>query len=173
MGAPAKERLDLGTSRSIQRCWRTALRRAGRIVSDIVRDSSSGTKPESLRLALNDEEHALSIERAGKVTLALLETDTIDLKTFADLCSVIRRSDASKSPPPLEPLLLATNPIPGFMTDVRERHPRWAPDTLKELELLLERRIISSAVMEGSRLREVLPGLPVHLGLNVIAIQEP
>jgi hypothetical protein len=173
MGAPAKQRLDLRSSRWIQKRWRAAVSSAGRTIGDIVSDSSFGMSFESLRLALNDEEHALSIERAGKVTLALLETGTIDLKTFADLCSVIQQRDASKDTPPLEPLLLTTSPIPGFIADVRERHPRWARDTLEELELLLERRIVSSVVLEGSRLREVLPGLPVHLGLNVIAIREP
>jgi|HubBroStandDraft_4_1064222.scaffolds.fasta_scaffold00001_23 hypothetical protein len=128
---------------------------------------------ESLRLAFNDEEHALSIERANKVILTLLETNTINLKTFAELCTVIRRAESSKSTLPLEPLLLATNPVPGFIADIRERHPRWKPDTLAELEFLLERRIISSVLMESSRVREALPGLPVHLGLNVIAVQEP
>jgi hypothetical protein len=173
MGAPAKPRLDLVTSRWIQKCWRAAVSSTGRTIGGIGRDSSFGMSYESLRLAFNDEEHALSIERANKVTLALLETNAIDLKTFAELCRVIRRADASKSTLALEPLLLASNPIPGFIADVHERHPRWAPDTLEELELLLERSIVSSAVMEGSRLREALPGLPVHLGLNVIAIQEP
>jgi hypothetical protein len=188
MGRPAKQKLDLKVSRSIQKRCREALEAAlkgdgrrylprkapdGRFsMVEVVtlpyalnaHGAKYAMKAESLRKALGDEDHPLSVERAQSLLDTLLGANVLDMRLFAQLSAEIRRPD--------DLCFLIGDPVPRVLAEMRERHPRLSKTVLCDIKEALNTALNSLTLPLSEEHRKVLPGWPVHRGSDVYTLSE-
>jgi hypothetical protein len=187
MGRPAKEKLSPKLSLLIQKRCRDALDaalkaderrylprkapdgRLRRVQVTLQRaldeyGAKYAMRAESLRLALHDQDHPLSVDRAQRLLDTLRDADVIGVGVFAQLSAEIRHLD--------EPCFLIGDPMPRVLAEMRERHPRLSKTVLRDIKEALNTALKALTLPLSEEHRKVLPGLPVHRGSDVYTLSK-